>query len=64
MLVYGQLKKKLDYNREKIIFIGCSSNSKAYKLYNPNTKKVIINEDVTFHEVGICNWFSKSKKVL
>jgi hypothetical protein len=42
--------------------MGYSSNSKAYKLYNPETKKVIISRDVTFDEGGMWNWSSKSQK--
>ncbi|GKV28920.1 hypothetical protein SLEP1_g37906 [Rubroshorea leprosula] len=34
-------RKKLDDKGEKSIFLGVSNNSKAYKLYNPNTKKII-----------------------
>nr|KYP39875.1 Retrovirus-related Pol polyprotein from transposon TNT 1-94 [Cajanus cajan] len=37
--VPNQLRKKLDDKGEKCIFIGYSTNSKAYKLYNPVTKK-------------------------
>ncbi|PNX68596.1 hypothetical protein L195_g056257 [Trifolium pratense] len=37
-------------------------NSKAYKLYNPETKKVIFSRDVTFDEGGMWNWSSKSQK--
>ena len=50
--VLNQLSKKLDDKGEKCIFIGYSTNSKAYKLYNPETKKVIINKDVMFDEEG------------
>ena len=44
--VPDQLRKKLDIKGEKCIFIGYSDESKAYKLYNPSTKNVIINRDV------------------
>ncbi|RDY05840.1 hypothetical protein CR513_10270, partial [Mucuna pruriens] len=37
--VPDQLRKKLDDKGEKCIFIGYNTNSKAYKLYNPVTKK-------------------------
>ena len=36
-----QLRKKLDSKGEKCIFIGYSEESKAYRLYNPSTKKLI-----------------------
>lgn len=44
--VPDELRKKLDNKGEKCIFLGYSDESKAYKLYNPLTKKVIINRDV------------------
>ena len=44
--VLDELRKNLDIKGEKCIFVGYSDESKAYKLYNPSTKKVIINRDV------------------
>ena len=44
------MRKKLDDRSEKCIFIGYSNQSKAYKLYKPETKKVIISRDVEFKE--------------
>ena len=41
---------KLDDKSEKCIFIGYSEVTKAYKLYNPSTRKVIISRDVLFRE--------------
>lgn len=41
---------KLDDKIEKRIFIGYCEQSKAYKLYNPITKKTIISRDVVFRE--------------
>ena len=48
--VPDELRKKLDIKGEKCIFVGYSDESKAYKLYNPSTKKVIISRDVKFIE--------------
>jgi hypothetical protein len=45
-----QNRKKLYDKREKCIFLGNSDHSKAYKLYNPITKKFIIIRDVIFYE--------------
>ena len=42
--VPDQLRKKLDNKGEKCIFIGYSDESKAYKLYNPSPKKLIISK--------------------
>jgi len=49
--VPDELRKKLDSKAgnskgEKCIFVGYSDESKAYKLYNPLTKKVIISRYV------------------
>lgn len=60
--VPDQLKKNLYDKGKRCIFVGNSSNSKAYKLYNPETQKVIISRDMTFDEGGMCDWSSKSQK--
>ena len=41
--VPDQLRKKLDSKGEKCVFIGYCDESKAYKLYNPSTKKLIVS---------------------
>jgi len=41
---------KIDDNGEKCVFLCFSVCLKAYKLYNPNTKKIIISRDVIFNE--------------
>ena len=41
---------KLDDKAETRILIGYSESSKAYKLYNPTTKKVGVTRDVRFNE--------------
>lgn len=45
-----EVRSKLDGKSEKCIFIGYDERSKAYKLFNPITKKVIISQDVIFKE--------------
>ncbi|KAI3734276.1 hypothetical protein L6452_13741 [Arctium lappa] len=45
-----QRRSKLDDKSEKTIFVGYSEHSKAYKLYNPQTRKVIVSRDVIFDE--------------
>ena len=44
---------KLDEKSEKCIFIGYSSKSKVYCLYNPISGKVIISRNVVFNEQKI-----------
>jgi transposase InsO family protein len=46
----SELTKKLDDRSEKCIFTGYSETSKAYRLYNPITKKLILNRDAKFLE--------------
>ncbi|KAM1810903.1 hypothetical protein ACFX12_027595 [Malus domestica] len=48
----NEKRTKLDDKSEKFIFIGYDSNSKGYKLYNPNNGKLVISRDVTFDEEG------------
>ena len=50
VLVPKQTRNKLDDKSEKCIFIGYDEQSKAYKLFNPITKKVIVSRDVVFKE--------------
>ena len=45
-----QTRRKIDERSEKCIFIGYNEHAKAYKLYNPVTKKLIISRDVEFKE--------------
>jgi hypothetical protein len=40
-------RRKLDDRGEKFIFVGYSEESKAYKLYNPLTNKVVVSRDVS-----------------
>ena len=43
-------KKNLDDKGVKCIFIGYNSESKAYRLYDPINKKIIISRDIEFLE--------------
>ena len=46
-----QVKRdKLDKKAEPGIFVGYSSSSKAYRIYLPESNKVIISRDVQFHK--------------
>ena len=42
---------KLDNKSERCIFIGYKDGLKGYKLWNPETRKVLYNRDVVFREV-------------
>lgn len=54
--VPDEKRKKLNAMGEKCIFLGIGDQSKAYKLYNPNTKKIVISCDVVFYENQIWSW--------
>lgn len=43
-------KTKFDQRAYKCVFIGYSPGQKAYKLYNIDTKHIIVSRDVAFHE--------------
>jgi hypothetical protein len=62
-IAYAQVpeakRRKLDDWGEKCIFVGYSEESKAYKLYNPLTNKVVVNRDVIFNEEESWNWSNK-----
>ena len=47
---------KLDERSQKCVFVGVSEESKAYQLYDPNNKKVIVSRDVVFDEKVGWNW--------
>ncbi|KAK4258396.1 hypothetical protein QN277_007851 [Acacia crassicarpa] len=58
-----QKRKKLDDKGEKCIFIGYEQRSKAYRLYNPLTKKVVISRDVEFDEANYWKWSDEERRV-
>ena len=48
--------RKPENKGEKCIFLGVSDKSKAYKLFNPSTMKIIISRDVVFDEKDTWSW--------
>jgi hypothetical protein len=44
-------KSKLNKKAEKCIFIGYKDRAKCYKIWNPDTKKIVYSRDVFFREV-------------
>ncbi|CAL8125961.1 unnamed protein product [Prunus armeniaca] len=54
--VSDQKRGKLDDKSVKCVLLGVSEVSKAYRLYNPVTQKIIISRDVVFDEGSSWNW--------
>ena len=54
--VLDKNRKKLDNKAEKCVFLGVSESSKAYKVFNPVTKKVVVSRDVSFDEENTWDW--------
>ena len=50
---------KLDPSGKKVIFVGYSESSKAYRIYFLGFKKIVIGRDVTFDKDSTYN---KSRK--
>ncbi|KAI9182796.1 hypothetical protein LWI28_028968 [Acer negundo] len=59
--VQNEKRGKLDDKSEKCILVGYSRNSKSYRLYNPTSKKVIINS-VYFNEEESWKWNDADQK--
>ncbi|KAK2407959.1 putative mitochondrial protein [Trifolium repens] len=60
--VPNEKRIKLDDKSVKSVFIGVSEESKAYRLYNPITEKIIISRDVLFDEENTLDWSSTEKQ--
>lgn len=58
-----QKRRKPDDRAEKGIFIGYEPHTKAYKVYNPVTKKLIISRDVQFQENDYWKWTPEEKSI-
>nr|KYP73058.1 Retrovirus-related Pol polyprotein from transposon TNT 1-94 [Cajanus cajan] len=59
-LAYGQVPRqhrtKLEDRSKKYIFIGYDEKSKAYKLFDPDNKKVVVSRDVHVEETKQWCW--------
>ena len=53
---------KLDEKSTKCVFFGLSKESKAYRLYDPKTKKILISRDVRFDESNGWDWEAKTEE--
>jgi hypothetical protein len=52
-LILNSSRKKLDPKSKLYWLVGYDTHTKAYKVYNPRTKKVVLSHDVTFDEICI-----------
>ena len=55
-------REKLDKKAEVGIFIGYNNSSKAYRVFQPQTKKILISRDVVFMEDEEWDWNSKNER--
>jgi hypothetical protein len=49
-------QKKLDDRSRRMIFVGYEPGSKAYRVYDPSTRRVHISRDVVFDEAAAWAW--------
>lgn len=56
VLIPYEKRVKLDEKSVKCVMFGVSSESKAYRLYDPVSKKILISKDVRFDEKKSWNW--------
>lgn len=56
--VPAQQRSKLDATSTECCMLGYSSVSKAYRLFDLTSKKIIESGDVHFYELKKCNWTS------
>lgn len=52
----SQKREKSDENGDKYIFVAYSDKSKAYRLIDPRTNKLVISGDVIFYEFKVWRW--------
>jgi hypothetical protein len=53
---------KLDDKSIKCVHLGVSDESKAYKLYDPAKKKIVVSRDVVFEESKGWKWDTRVDK--
>ena len=55
--VSDKLRQKLDDKSFLCVLLGMSDESKAYRLYDPHSRKIVISRDVIFEENECWDWF-------
>lgn len=61
--VPDQKRKKLDDKSFPCVLLGVSDESKAYRLFDPATKKIVTSRDVSFEEDKGWNWGRTAEEV-
>lgn len=63
-LVYAKVEpvnmKKLDRRSRPLVHLGSEPGTKAYRLFNPTTQKIIVSRDVIFNEAKGWNWVNEA----
>ena len=58
-----QKRTKLEDKSQKLVFIGYDEKSKAYKLYNPLEKKLVVSRDVEVNEEASWDWKNQREEL-
>lgn len=56
------IRSKLDDKSKKCVFVEVSDESKAWRLYDPVMKKILISKDVVFDEGKSWDWDQTNQK--
>jgi len=48
--------KKLDDRSKPMVYLGVEEGSEAYRLYDPNTRRIVVSRDVIFEEDVPWQW--------
>ncbi|KAL4385296.1 hypothetical protein GQ457_15G029610 [Hibiscus cannabinus] len=54
--ISANMRSKLDKRAWRGIFVGYSSQSKGYRIYNLESKMIVVSRDVIFYEDSYWNW--------
>lgn len=56
-------RTKLDNKSFKCVLLGLSEESKAYRLYDPVSKKIVVSRDVVFDENERWDWKKSAEEM-
>lgn len=57
-------RTKLDSKSLPCVLLGVSEESKAYRLYDPTSNKIIVSRDVVFEEDKSWEWNKKNEEII